>query len=57
MAKQHNTVVFKAFLEFGRHLGEAMNNIPYLCVPEAIIQGGSISTAIQFCNNQMNETG
>lgn len=55
MAKQDSPVALKAFLEFGGHLGEAMNNILYLFAPEAIILGGSISKAFQFFKKSMYE--
>lgn len=56
LAKQDNDVALKAFSEFGKHLGQAVNTILYLLAPEAIILGGSISKAYSFFQECMHKT-
>lgn len=54
-AKKNDPVALDAFAAFGEHLGAAINNILYLFAPEAIILGGSISSAFPFFRKSMYE--
>lgn len=54
-AKEDDPVALGAFAAFGEHLGAAINNILYLFAPEAIILGGSISSAFPFFEKSMYE--
>ena len=45
-----------AFVEFGEHLGNAINNILYMYAPEAIVIGGSISKSYSLFKQSMENT-
>ncbi len=55
MAQQGDVLAFAAFAAFGEHIGSAINNILYLFAPQAIILGGSISSAFPFFEKSMYE--
>jgi len=53
-ALQDDPAALKLWAEFGNHLGVALKSVVYAYDPEAIILGGSISTAYPFFKDQMN---
>ena len=48
-------VALRMFEEFGAHLGRAIANILFALAPEAIIMGGSVSTAYKYFSESMHE--
>ena len=48
-------VALRLFEEFGVHLGRAIANILFALAPEAIIIGGSVSSAYNFFGESMND--
>ena len=52
-AKQHDEKAIRLWEEFGHHIGMALKSVVYAYDPEAIILGGSISTAFPFFKEQM----
>lgn len=55
-AKQNDAKALSLWAEFGHHLGIALKSVLYAYDPEAIILGGSISSAFPFFKEQMNVT-
>ena len=56
LAFKGNSKALDAFVEFGEHLGNAINNILYMYAPEAIVIGGSISKSYSLFKQSMENT-
>ena len=56
LAQKNQPQAIGAFEEFGIHLGEAIKTILYMYAPEAIVLGGSISSAYPFFRDSMEAT-
>ena len=56
LASQGDSKALFAFSEFGKHLGNAINNILYMYAPEAIVLGGSISKSFSLFKQSMEDT-
>lgn len=56
LASQGDSKALFAFSEFGKHLGNAINNILYMYAPEAIVLGGSISKSFSLFRQSMEDT-
>ena len=56
LASQGDSKALFAFSEFGKHLGNAINNILYMYAPDAIILGGSISKSYPLFKQSMEDT-
>lgn len=55
-AKKHDSLAIQLWNEFGNNVGVALRSVVYAYDPEAIILGGSISTALPFFMESMCET-